>query len=176
MKYKKRFSNIIELLDEKDNDILELCFGDIYIAQYAKKTNKQWIGYDINQNFIDYANSGGYNAMNKNILSKENFPKNDICIMSGSLYHFLYNIEQILNKMLISSKKVIISEPIKNLSNSKYFGFFAKKSANTGNGEEEFRFTRDSFIEILEEYKIKLSFEYDIIKEDRDILVVLTCK
>jgi hypothetical protein len=80
--------------------------------------------------------------------------------------------------MLKSSNRVIISEPIKNLSNNKYLGFFAKKSANAGNagnGEEIFRFSEESFIKILENYKDKLLFSYEIIKKDRDILVVIKC-
>lgn len=175
MKYKKRFDNIISLIGTKDQNIIELCFGDIYIAQYAKENNKKWIGYDINQNFIDYANKRGYNAINKDIMSTDKLPLNDVCIMVGSLYHFIDNIELILGKMLESSSKVIISEPIINLSNSKYIGFFAKKSANAGNGEEDFRFTENSFLSILDKYKEILSFKYDVIKKDRDILVILKC-
>jgi len=118
---------------------------------------------------------GGYNAMNKDIILMDKLPKNDVCIMAGSLYHFIDNIELILEKMLKSSRKVIISEPIKNLSNNKYIGFFAKKSANAGNGEENFRFTENSFLSTLDKYKKSLSFKYEVIKKDRDILVVLEC-
>jgi hypothetical protein len=92
MKYKKRFDNIINLIESTEQDIIELCFGDIYIAKYAKENNKNWIGYDINQSFIDYANSCGYNAINKNIILMDKLPKNDLCIMVGSLYHFIDNI------------------------------------------------------------------------------------
>ncbi len=75
--------------------------------------------------------------------------------------------------MVSHSNRVIISEPIKNLSNNKYIGFFAKKSANAGNGEEEFRFTEKSFLDMLNHYSKKLSFNYNIVEKNRDILVVL---
>ncbi len=174
MKYKKRFNDIIKLLDNNDNDIIELCFGDIYIAEYAKKRQKNWIGLDINNEFISNAKKQGYSAIKKDILS-DPIPKGDVCIMAGSLYHFIDNIEIVLSKMLKSSNKIIISEPIKNLSNNKYIGFLAKKSANAGSGNETFRFTEKLFIDILEKYKKNLHFEYKIIKKDRDILVKLTC-
>jgi hypothetical protein len=87
--------------------------------------------------------------------------KNDLCIMVESLYHFIDNIELILVKMLKSSNGVIISEPIKNLSNNKYPDFFAKKSTNAGNGDEN--------------YKDELLFSYEIIKKYRDTLVVKEC-
>ncbi len=91
MKYVDRFSNIIKLINDSDVNIVELCFGDIYIAQYAKKTNKHWLGLDINDEFVDYAKKQGYNAINKNIIDAD-IPKNDICIMAGSLYYFINNI------------------------------------------------------------------------------------
>jgi hypothetical protein len=130
MKYKKRFDNINNLMRDNDKDIVELCFGDIYIAQYASITNRRWIGLDINESFIRYANSKNYKAIKKDILVAE-IPKNDVCIMIGSLYHFIDDIELVLTKMLQSAGRVIISEPIKNLSNNKYIGFLAKKSGNS---------------------------------------------
>ncbi len=172
MKYKKRFDDIVDLLNENDENIIELCFGDIYIAEYAKKSNKKWIGLDINDEFILYATKEGYNAIKKDIIT-DALPKGDVCIMAGSLYHFIDNIELVLKKMLGSSNKIIISEPVKNLSNNKYIGFLAQKSADAGNGNEAFRFTENSFIKTLEKYKENLHFEYETIKKTRDILVVL---
>ena len=172
-KYTKRFENIISLINTEDKKILELCFGDIYIAEYAKKKKKTWIGMDINEKFILYARDKGYNALHENVMSEQQFPKSDVCIMSGSLYHFIEDIEFILKKMLLCSPKVIISEPISNLSNNKYLSFLAKKSANVGYGHEEFRFTEDSFLDTLDQYAEILLYSYNIIKKDRDILVVL---
>ena len=146
----------------------------IYIAQYAIKNNQLWIGYDINQNFIDYTNEGD-NAMNNDVILMDKFPKSDVCIMVESFYHFIGNIELILEKMLKSSNRVIISEPIKNLSNNKDIGFLAKKSVNDGKGEENFMFTENSFLSTLDKYKSILSFNYKVIKKDRDTLVVLKC-
>jgi len=173
LKYKKRFENVVNLIANKDQKILELCFGDIYIAEFAKNNNKIWTGYDINQNFISFAKKGGYNAINKDIIELKSFPKSDVCIIIGSLYHFIHDLENILTKMLESSSKVIISEPIKNLSDHRYIGFFAKKLANAGKGDEQLRFNEHSFLDILNKYKDKLSFNYKIVSIDRDILVII---
>jgi hypothetical protein len=67
-------------------------FWDIYIAQYCSITNRSWIGLDINERFAEYANSKNYKAINKDILVAE-IPKNDVCIVIGSLYHFINDIE-----------------------------------------------------------------------------------
>ncbi|MDB4178053.1 hypothetical protein N9797_01800 [Gammaproteobacteria bacterium] len=175
MKYKKRFDNVIKLISEGDMNIVELCFGDIHIAEYCYSTNRKWLGLDINNKFVEYACKNGFTAEQKDIMTME-IPNNDVCIMVGSIYHFINDIEHVLKKMLVSSKKVIISEPIKNLSNNKYIGFFAKRSANVGQGMESFRFNESNFVELLDNHKERLSFNYKIISKDRDILVVLMPK
>lgn len=172
MKYKKRFDNIIGLIDDYDRNIVELCFGDIFIADFAKKSGRNWVGFDINAKFVSYAKNNGYNAINKNILDCE-IPENDVCIMLGSLYHFIDQLDLVIEKMLSHSKKVIISEPIINLSNNKYIGFLAKKSANTDNGEHTFRFTEQTLLDTFDILQEQLSFKYSVIKKDRDILLLL---
>jgi len=174
MKYRRRFKNIINLISSDDKEIVELCFGDIYIAQYASQVKKKWLGLDINDQFVSYAKNQGFDALKSDVLY-DLIPESDVCIMSGSLYHFVDSIEQVLKKMLESSSKVIISEPIKNLSTNKYIGFLAKRCTNAGKGSESFRFTEASFFAILDRYKDKLSFSYKVISCDRDALVVLEC-
>lgn len=171
-KYKKRFHNVVNLFLPDDKSILELCFGDIFIAEYCDVHHLSWMGLDINSGFVSYAKEKGYNAILGDIQEFE-FPQVDTIIMIGSLYHFINDIEHILEKMLKSGKKIIISEPIKNLSNHQVIGIFAKKAANAGKGDEEFRFNEQTFIDTLNQYTDKLNFTYQVISKDRDILVEL---
>jgi hypothetical protein len=169
--YKRRFQNIIDMIKDSDKRVVELCFGDTYIAKYCKENNKNWTGIDINKSFVDKAKTNGYNAIYSDIMQSD-IPKSDLCIMAGSLYHFIDSLEEVLNRMLQSANRVIISEPIKNLSNmSGILGAIAKRSANAGNGDEEKKFDEDSIISRLNEIKTKLGFEYKIISKDRDILL-----
>ena len=173
-KYKKRFNDIIKLFNTKITSVNELCFGDIYVANFCKKNNIKWAGFDINEDFIDYATKKGYNAKCQDIMKLDNLPKADICIIAGSLYHFYDNVEQVFKLMLNSSGTIIISEPIKNFSSSTgILGKIARISANAGKGNETFRYNKKSFIELIKNMKNKFNFDYRIIYEKKDILIII---
>lgn len=165
--YRKRFQDIVELLEEKDKNILELCFGDIYVAEHCKITGRNWLGLDLNLSFVEFAENNGFNAERKDLMKIKRLPDADVCIMIGSIYHFAKdNCETIMSKMLTSSKKIIISEPVLTWSNrSGLIGAIAKKSANVGKGEETFRFNKRSFLSMLESLSRKFNFNYQIKRE-----------
>jgi hypothetical protein len=175
--YYARFKKIIELIEnEKPASILELCFGDTVIANYCKEKNIAWHGIDINNTFVEHAQTKGYKAIYGDILSSTSFIKSDICLISGSLYHF--NDEQriqLFKKIFEATDTFIISEPVNNLSSRKgLIGFIARRSANAGKGHEHFRFNEQTFIAMLEEYKKQISFQYTIAGYvKKDIIVVL---
>ena len=51
--YYKRFEHLIQCIDLKQTTkIVELAFGDIHIAKWAKSNNIDWIGFDINKSFV----------------------------------------------------------------------------------------------------------------------------
>lgn len=169
-RYRRRFEKITQLLDLGDKEVVEFCFGDVYVASYCKVNGKVWTGYDLNDNFVKYACSLSYNAHQKDITDFESFPKCDVSIIIGSLYHFGDNASNMIKKMISSSKKVIISEPIINLSSREdVVGLIARKSTNTGKGHQEFRFNESSFLKMLND----LNVNYKVISIDKDILVVL---
>ena len=177
LKYQERFNDIINLLNESDKNILDLCFGDIYIAEYCMKHNKTWMGYDISEYFCNRAIGFGYNAQVADIVKIEKFPAATTIIMCGSLYHFSDKIDILLKKMLNSANKIIISEPIKNLSSGN--GIISKLSkifTNAGKGKEEFRYNKETIIQMLEQYKDSLMFTYKIVSVKRDILIQITKK
>ncbi len=174
-KYKKRSYDIINRIDDKNKKVLDLCFGDVIIAEECKKRNIEWIGFDINPYFAKYAQKKGFNASTQDIEKLSVFPKADICILSGSLYHFYPEIKLILAKMLDSSAKIIISEPIINLTSQKgIIGKIAGVLSNAGKGEESFRFTSESIKLTLSNLKEELNYDFKIIDEKRDILIEIT--
>jgi len=173
--YKKRFLDVIKHIPQDSIKVLELCFGDIYIAEYCISKNMQWTGIDINKKFINYAVSKGYDARFEDISNLERFPKADVLIMMGSFYHFHGNAESLLSRMLAAAETVIISEPVVNLSNvSGIIGKIAKKSADAGKGHENFRYNAESFSGMLEDMRLTVGFEYKIASKKRDMVAVLT--
>jgi hypothetical protein len=175
--YKNRFLKIIEVIEqESPNSIVELCFGDTFIAAYCHKKNIAWRGIDINAGFVERAQEKGYDAVCDDILLLDSFRKNELCIISGSLYHF--NPSQrltLFQKMFSSSKKILISEPIRNLSDQKGFiGSLARRSANAGKGHESFRYNEQSLKAVLNELSRVLNFTFNIVGFiEKDIIILL---
>jgi hypothetical protein len=174
-KYKRRFSAITALIENKDRKLVELCFGDIFIAAYCKKMSKTWVGYDINKSFVDHAVCKGFEAHTADLLSVESLPSADVCILSGSLYHFHDSMDQIFSLMMTCAPKIIISEPVRNITSRQgLIGKIAACLSNVGKGSEIFRYNYDSFIQNLDYYKKKYKFKYEILSEGKDLLIKIT--
>ncbi|MBA3704385.1 MAG: hypothetical protein H0W84_00350, partial [Bacteroidetes bacterium] len=136
----------------------------IFIATYCKSNNIQWAGIDSNQYFVKYAKNKNFNASCGDISGISELPKADVCLIIGSLYHFHTDIHQLLSGMLKSCNIIIISEPVKNLSDqNNWIGRIAKRSANAGKGNEQFRYNETSLQNMLKEESEKLNFNFKII-------------
>lgn len=175
--YRERFEKIIETIEkEKPKSVTELCFGDTVIAAWCRSKNISWHGVDINENFVARAIKNGFSAERKDIALIEHMPAGDLFIISGSLYHFnVVQRKNIFEKIFAVADRLIISEPVSNLSSKKgVIGFLARRSANAGKGEEQFRFNPETFIEMLDELKPVLNFTYTRLGYvKKDILVLL---
>jgi hypothetical protein len=176
--YKKRFIPVIDQIRSLHDNakVLELCFGDTYIAAHCKKAGVHWIGFDLNARFVRYAQKAGFDARQADLASAFELPGADVCIMMGSLYHFHGHTEHILRKMLNAAPTVILSEPVKNLSSGKGFlGALAKRSANAGKGDERFRYNAESFLAELEHHRKILKYQiHTPIDFGKDLIVKLT--
>lgn len=173
--YKKRYKLLFQNI-KTDKSVLELCFGDILLAEFCKKHNISWTGLDINSGFVNRAKGKGFNATQCDIAETDFFPKADICFMSGSLYHFADNADDIFRKMLEASERIIISEPVKNISESKgLLGYIAKRSANSGKKHEIFRFNEILLMKLLEKEKSNFGFNYRVIERyKKDLIIEIT--
>ena len=172
-KYKERFYKVCNLITENEIKILELCFGDIIVADYCRRKHKDWTGIDITKGFVDFAREKGYSAQEADIGQMDQLPKCDMCLMIGSLYHFSDQLDKVLSLMLSSSQRIIISEPINNLSNRKdIIGTVASKMAAVKNNPAEFRYTKNSLLVQLDALKSEKGFHFKILDEDkRDIIL-----
>ncbi len=175
--YKKRFQLICDAIEkEKPQQVLELCFGDIVVADYCKSKSIQWQGYDLNTNFVEHALKNGFNAKCQDLLAVDEFPINDVTLISGSLYHFTNEqLAQLLKKIVHSTSKLIISEPIINLSDSKgILGYIARRQANAGKGNERFRYNKETFTKKMEEVSKEFNLTLEVlgfIKKDMVIML-----
>jgi hypothetical protein len=170
--YRHRYQMLYKYI-QPSVSVLELCFGDTFLAAYCKKNNILWTGIDINKGFTERAIRKSYNAIHDDIIELDVFPKADLCVMVGSFYHFAEFTDSIFKKILSASERVIISEPVKNLSDKKgLLGFIAKHSAKAGKKHEFFRYNDTSFLQLIEQKKNEYNFEYRIIERYRKDLVI----
>ena len=176
--YRKRFDHIIKNLKGLNPNarVLELCFGDIYIAEWCKRMNFSWQGIDLNRKFVQFAKGLGHSAQQGDLIIMNELPSADVCIMAGSFYHFHpANTFAVLKKMLDAANHVIISEPIENLSSkSGLIGFLAKRAAGVSKRNEEFRFDLTSLLSVLTKYSTPLHFKVVSVESIRkDSIVIL---
>lgn len=160
-RYKERFYQVIEQIKDlpANSQILELCFGDTYIAEYCKSHGHQWKGIDLNEYFVRKAQDLGFDALYADLVTCQKLPNANVCIMVGSLYHFYPDTLSILSKMVEAADTVVISEPVSNLSSrSGIIGFIAKRAASVGKGHEAFRYDASSFTAVISEYSALLNY------------------
>ena len=175
--YFKEFDIAINLLPEKTKSVIELCFGDIYIAKSCRKKNISWTGYDISPHFVNNAKKKNYNAALVDLHKVSLEGKYDVAIITRSLYQFKSDLTYIMASILNVSGAIIICESIKSLSNSRNYLIrkFANKITHSGDKEHVFRYTKDS---IKEDIKfITEKFNLNIITEiltDKTIFYLLT--
>ena len=173
-RYNERFEHITSLISGKK--ATEICFGDTIIAEYCSGNAISWTGIDINENFVKKAIKKGYKAEQADVQKLDTFPLGDVCILSGSLYHFHEDTEELFRKMLECAPQIILSEPVINISNTKgIIGKLAKASANVKGQKQAFRYTLHSLTDELNHLSKKLNFNYKVIEQfDKDLIIVIT--
>jgi hypothetical protein len=171
--YNQRFEKIYGMIEGRN--VVELCFGDIIIAEHCRQRGIRWTGFDMNTKFVRHAKKKGFDARLADVKRISELPTADLCIIAGSLYHFAENIESLILKMMHSAQRIIISEPIHNLSNrSDLVGYLARRSTSCGEKHEQFRFTQSTFKDMLFHLSAKHRFRFKLMDTvKKDIIAVL---
>ncbi len=174
-KYRKRFQDVVDLIEGNITSVCELCFGDIFIAEFCRKNNISWMGIDLSPEFCRYAQGKGFNATLDNVLTAE-LPNTDMYIIQGSLYHFKDKIDKFFDRLLKKKGSIIIAEPVRNFSSSDNFiGRLARRASNAGIGHNSFRYDHKSLIDELRRQQLRSPYEYEVIHIDREMLIKITC-
>ncbi|HOV12234.1 MAG TPA: hypothetical protein PLL90_10780 [Bacteroidales bacterium] len=172
--YKKRFRMITGYI--KGKSVNELCFGDLFIASFCKKSNIFWQGYEVNNTFIKNALKENFCAHQTDLKNHEiTLPQADTNIITGSLYHFHEQHEKLFAALFSAASRVVISEPVKNISSKEnFFGRLAAKVSDAGNGPEGFRYNENDLLKIIEVSCKKFNFTtYKTEHFKKDIIIVL---
>jgi hypothetical protein len=177
-KQEDRFTAIFDFCElHQIRSIVELCFADTQVADWAYLTNRDWQGFDISSVAVRRASKLGYRANECDVKKLLMLPESDVSIMIGSLYQFKEDFDQVLDLMLSNSGVAIISEPTTNVANSNsVLKFLVGLTTRTGYGAENFRFTKLEFETLIETYSLSrnLKFESLVSHSPRDTVYTIS--
>ncbi len=147
--FKDRYAKLAALIPD-DVSVVEICCGDCYLYRnYLSEKKIKYTGLDINPSFIAKAKKNGIDVYRFDLNQAKEIPKAEYLIMQASLYQFLPDAAGLMKKLLAAAqKKVIIAEPVKNLSTSQnsLTRFIAKRLSNPGTHHQMERFNEQSFV------------------------------
>jgi hypothetical protein len=170
-RYRQRFVDIVELIGPRVRSVCDLCFGDIFIAEWCRARGIRWIGIDLNRRFCERARRRGFEVIEGDLFAVK-LPDADVFVIAGSLYHFHARLSLLFDNILRHTNRFILSEPIQNLSSQGgVLGWWAQRSADPGSGHAVFRYNEQSLLAGLREQQRRKGFQYRIVSIDRDILL-----
>jgi SAM-dependent methyltransferase len=138
--------------------VVELCCGPgtLYLRHLSDRA-AGYVGLDVNPDFVARLRRSGIDARCLDLTSDAGpLPVADVVIMQASLYHFLPDAGGILDRMLAAARKrVIVSEPIRNLASSAVPGvaLLGRRAADPGVGGHAGRFTEATLDHLMERHR-----------------------
>ncbi|MGI8712179.1 MAG: class I SAM-dependent methyltransferase [Solirubrobacteraceae bacterium] len=151
--YGARLSAVAEQVSA-GSSVLELCCGPgTLYRRYLRAQTKQYIGLDVNERFVAQLRRASVDARSLDLADVEvSLPIADVVIMQASLYHFLPDAAQILERMLdAAQQRVIIAEPVRNLATSdhRWARAIARRGTDPGVGGHAARFTEATLDQLM---------------------------
>lgn len=135
--------------------VLELCCGParLYRSELRGRVGA-YMALDANAGFVDRLRRHGIDARQADVASAD-LPAADVVLMQASLYHFLPDAEAMVRRMLAAAReRVVISEPVRNLAQSRVpiVARLGSAGAATGGGAQALRFDEPSLEALMERF------------------------
>ena len=161
---------------EDGTRVVDLCCGPplLFTSQLARK-RVRYLGIDVNPVSLAAVQKSGAEAMSLDLRDAPRLPQGDYVIMQASLYHFLPDPAPIVERMLeAAGRRVIVSEPVRNISQSTLPGVaaLAALATNAGHGAEPNRFDEAALDRFFERYSERV-IESSLVARGREKLYVL---
>jgi hypothetical protein len=101
------------------SSVMDICAGDAYLyTNFLKHNGNDYLAIDNSPFFINSAQKRNIACIQLNV-SEDPLPVADVVVMMASLYQFIPHEKRVIQKLLDSArKKLVITEPISNLSAS----------------------------------------------------------
>jgi hypothetical protein len=117
--FDERYAAIAEHIPT-GTSVVDVCAGDCYLyRKHLRRKSVAYLGLDASARLVGWARRQGVEAREFNLWI-DDVPGGDIVLMQASLYQFVPHEQEIVKKLIAAARgKVIISEPIHNLSSSR---------------------------------------------------------
>lgn len=118
--------------------VLELCPGSGALYRHHLRGHvSRYTAIDVNPRFVARLRRLGAEALHRDLSRPEPLPRADVVIIQASLYHFLPDADELVERMLAAAgSTVIVAEPIRNLSSSPIgpLARLGQRATNPGQG------------------------------------------
>jgi SAM-dependent methyltransferase len=136
--------------------VLELCPGPgrLY-ARHLRRRAGAYTAIDVNKRFVSRLRRLGAQALVRDLSSSPELPEADVVIMQASLYHFLPDANEIVDRMVLAARlRTIVAEPIRNLATSaiSVLAAASRRTTDAGAGGHAQRFDEDSLDDLMARY------------------------
>lgn len=113
--FSSRYETVASLI-EPGSTVVEPCMGDGYLyLKHLRPMGVRYVGLDINERFVRYARRRQVDA-HVHDVRRDTVPIGDFIVLQGSLHQFMRDPFAIIHRLQLSArKKLIISEPVRNL-------------------------------------------------------------
>jgi hypothetical protein len=164
---------VIADLIPANSSVLELCCGpaDLY-CRYLRPKSVRYVGLDINPRFVACLGELGRVW---NVQDASPLPVAEYVLIQASLYHFLPDPSPVIDRMLsAATKQVIVAEPIRNLTNSRFplLSTIARGETDAGTGAQTLRFNEQTLDAFFSRYATRVSKSF-LIPGGREKVYVL---
>ena len=173
--YASRYRVVAELVPEGAT-VVDVCCGPATLyRRYLRPKSVRYVGVDVNARYVRSLTALGARGEVCDVQRAAALPRAEVVLMQASLYHFLPDARSMVEKMLSSAThRVIVSEPIRNLADSRnpVLAWSAKRLTNAGDGPQRHRFTEQTLDELFARYESSLARSF-LIPGGREKVFVL---
>jgi len=167
-----RVNRVCARLGPPDGVVLELCFGDLQIAEHCRRQGLGWIGIDRSLAFVQRARRRGFDARCRDVRDSDALPHCHTCVMMGSLYQFHEDLSALFRRMAACSDRLVLSEPVRNWTHGPWpLRMLAAWLSRTDTRSERFRYDATTLPRALQALQGELGFAYRVLHTARDMLV-----
>jgi SAM-dependent methyltransferase len=146
------------------SSVLELCCGPgTLYERHLRGRAAAYVGLDVNEGFVGALKARGVDARLLDLAGAEHqpLPPADVILMQASLYHFLPDAAQIVERMVAAARdRIVISEPIRNLTSSQLplIAALGRLAADPGVGGHAQRFSESTLDALMARFEVRRAF------------------